>query len=138
MSDLIMAPVDLEHEESLGAALECAADLAKSNDAVLCYVGATSAVPNALGNRPAEHEKTLKAFIEARSGKNSLSATHHVTISHDPVTVMDDVLMTAVKETGVGLVAMATHKPGLGDCVWPSNGGKSGAHADVSVFLVCQ
>lgn len=136
MFKLIMVPVDLEHQESLGRALSCAADLARIHNSEVCYVGATTPAPSTLGRTPAEYEEKLSSFAEKQAGLFGHRTSHKVLISHDPTTDIDDVLLTSVKETGADLVVMATHKPGIGDYVWPSNGGRVAAHADASVFLV--
>ena len=57
-------------------------------------------------------------------------------IAHDPTTDVDDALLKAVDETGADLVVMASHKPGLAEYFWPSNGGKLAGHTGVSVMLV--
>lgn len=132
----IMMPVDLGHLDTQKRALQCAADLAAKHGAGVCYVGATTGTPNALGHTPAEFEKVLATFASEQGTKHGLSASHKVMISHDPTTDIDDTLLKAVKQTGADLVVMATHKPGIGDYIWPSNGGKLAAHADASVFLV--
>lgn len=136
MFELIMVPVDLEHEESLGRALSCAADIARIHNSKVCYVGATMWAPNASSHAPAEYEKKLAGFAEGQANQYGHSSSYKMMISNDPVTDIDDVLLKAVKETGADLVVMATHKPGIGDYIWPSNGGRIAAHADASVFLV--
>lgn len=136
MYKLIMVPVDLEHEANLGRALSCAADLARIHNSKVCYVGATTPAPSKLGHTPAEYEEKLAGFAERQAKQYGHSASHKVMIAHDPTTDIDDVLLTAVEETGADLVVMATHKPGIGDYFWPSNGGRVAAHSDASVFLV--
>ena len=136
MFELIMVPVDLEHEDNLGGALKCAADLARLHDAKVCYVGATTATPNKLGHTPAEYEAKLSDFADRQHNAHGHAASYRVMISKDPRTDIDDVLLDAVTETGADLVVMATHKPGPGDYIWPSNGGKVAGHANASVFLV--
>ena len=132
----IMVPVDLEHEENLRRALQCAADLARVNNAEVCYVGATTPTPSTLGHTPAEFEEKLREFSSNQANQSGHTASHKMMISHDPVTDIDDVLLKAVEQVGADLVVMATHKPGIGEYIWPSNGGKVAAHAQVSVFLV--
>lgn len=132
----IMMPVDMAHLETQRRALQCAADLGTEHGSGVCYVGVTTGTPNAMGHTPAEFEKLLVAFAAEQGAKHGLKASHKVMIAHDPVTDIDDTLMKAVKETGADLVVMATHKPGIGDYIWPSNGGKLAAHSEASVFLV--
>ena len=136
MFGLIMVPVDLEHEESLGRALSCAAELARIHNSKVCYVGVTMSAPTTLGHTPAEYEKKLVDFAEGQANQYGHAVSHKMMIAHDPATEIDDVLLKAVKETGADLVVMATHKPGIVDYIWPSNGGRVASHADASVFLV--
>ncbi len=132
----IMMPVDLGHLETQSKALQCAADLAGRHGATVCYVGVTTGTPSKLGHTPEEYEARLADFAQEQGGKHGQATSHRVMIAHDPTTDIDDVLLDAVTQTGADLVVMATHKPGLGDYLWPSNGGKVAAHAEASVFLV--
>lgn len=136
MFRLIMVPVDLEHEKSLRRTLTCAADLARIHNSKVCYVGATTLAPSTLSHTPAEYEKKLVDFAEEQANQYGHATSYKMMITHDPTTDIDDVLLKAVKETSADLVVMATHKPGIGDYIWPSNGGRVAAHADASVFLV--
>ncbi len=132
----IMVPVDLGHPDTQARALQCAADLANAHGARVCYVGVTTETPGPLGHTPAEFAKKLEAFAGEQAARHGLKAEHEVVISHDPTTDIDDRLLDAVDKTKADLVVMATHKPGVGDYIWPSNGGKIAAHAEASVFLV--
>lgn len=132
----IMAPVDLGHLQTLEKALTCAADLAAKYGAEVCYVGVTSATPGPLGHNPEEYGDRLAAFAQEQGGKYGLTASHHVSVSHDPTADVDDALLKAVEETGADLVVMGTHRPGVADYLWPSNGAKIAAHSDASVLLV--
>lgn len=132
----IMAPVDLAHLENLGKALQCAADCARHYKAEVTYVGVTTETPSPEAHTPAEYEKKLKTFADGQAQAHGHKASHLALVAHDPTTDIDDVLMGAVRKCGCDLVVMATHKPGIGDYFWPSNGGKLAAHSEVSVFLV--
>ena len=136
MFQKIMAPVDLAHVAKLNKALEAAADMAKHFGAELCYVGVTGEQPSALGHTPKEYGEKLKAFADEQSTAHGIPTSSHPMISYDPTTELDDALMKAVTETGADLVVMGTHKPGLTDYIWPSNGSKIAAHSAASVFLV--
>lgn len=132
----IMVPVDLAHQEDLGRALQCAAEMARIQDAEVCYVGVTTGTPGPLGRSPSEYEEKLKSFAAGQAKTHGHNVSHQMMIAHDPTTDVDDAMMKAVKQTGADLVVMATHKPGIGDYIWPSNGGKLAAHSHASVFLV--
>jgi nucleotide-binding universal stress UspA family protein len=132
----IMAPVDLAHLERLGAALDCAADLAKHYRVPITYVGVTSTVPGKLAHTPEEFGQKLARFAQAQAEKHGVEATGHTAIAHDPTTEVDDALMRAIDETGADLVVMASHVPDAMDYIWPSNGGKLAEHAKCSVMVV--
>ncbi|MCG6902521.1 MAG: universal stress protein [Rhodobacter sp.] len=136
MFEKIMVPVDLAHPETQQKALQCAADLARSGDCEVCYVGVTTETPGPLGHTPAEFERKLVEFAEGQAAAHGHKASHMVKIAHDPAIDVDNALLDAVGTTKADLVVMATHKPGIGDYIWPSNGGKLAAHAKASVFLV--
>ena len=132
----IMVPVDLEHAGQVSKSISAAAGLSKLHGAPVCFVGVGLAAPTAISHNPAEYKEKLAAFAAEQAGEHGIDVESQAFFGHDPVTDVDDVLLTAVKETGADLVVMATHMPTLTDYIWPSNGGKVAAHADVSVFLV--
>lgn len=132
----IMTPVDLSLQDTLGRALKVAADIAAMQGIEVCYVGVTMETPGALGRTSAEYEEKLKAFAAEQAELHGHKASHRMMIARDLTTEVDDALIRAVKETGADLVVMSTHKPGIGDYLWPSNGGKLAARSDASVFLV--
>ena len=70
MFQRIMAPVDLAHIERLGAALVCAADLAKHWGVPIVYVGVTSSAPSELAHNPEEFGQKLGAFADAEAAKH--------------------------------------------------------------------
>lgn len=132
----IMMPIDMRHMDTQARALQCTADLAAKHGAEVCYVGVTTETPSELGHTPAEFEKRLADFAREEGERRGHETSHKAMIAHDPTTDIDDVLLDAVEQTGADLVVMATHKPGVGDYIWPSNGGKVAAHTEASVFLV--
>lgn len=136
MFKTIMVPVDLGHLPRIDRALQAAADLAKHYGAALTYVSITAATPTPLAHNPKEFATKLEAFAAEDGAKRGVTPKAHTMIAHDPTTEMDDVLVKAVDETGADLVVMASHKPGLADYFWPSNGGKLATHTGVSVMLV--
>lgn len=132
----IMAPVDLAHAEKLGAALECAGDLAKHYDVPVVYVGVTSSQPSEVAHNPEEFAQKLGEFAAAEAARFGIETSAHSTIAHDPTLEIDDALMRAIDETGSDLVIMASHVPHLIDHFWPSNGGKLAKYAKCSVMVV--
>lgn len=132
----IMAPVDLAHQNKLGRALQCAADLAKHYGVPVTYVGITSTTPSSLGHNPSEFGQKLQAFADGEAEKYGIDVAAHTAIAHDPTTEIDDALIHAIDETGADLVVMASHVPGVMDYIWPSNGGKLAEHAKCSVLVL--
>ncbi|TMV09155.1 universal stress protein [Ruegeria sediminis] len=132
----IMAPVDLAHLDKLERALNVVADEAKRHGASVAYVSVTAATPGPLGHNPEEFRARLEEFAAEQARKHDIKADAHMIVSHDPTTDIDDALMQAVSDTKADLVVMASHKPGLAEYFWPSNGGKISAHSSASVFVV--
>jgi nucleotide-binding universal stress UspA family protein len=132
----IMVPVDLAHTESLGHALDTAADLAAHWGAKVTYVGVGTATPGKLAHNPAEFSEKLNAFAKAQAVAHAIDAKAHAAIAHDPTTDVDDVLLHTIDEIGADLVVMQSHIPGLVDYIWPSNGGKIAGHSRASVLVV--
>ena len=131
----IMVPVDLAHEETLGRALEVSAQLARSFEVPVAYVGVSAGTPGALGHNPEEFGAKLEAFAAAQADAEGIEAEAAPVISHDPTADLDRALLDAVETTGADLVVMASHVPGLKDYVWPPHGGKLAAHSKASVFV---
>lgn len=132
----ILAPVDLGHLNRLERALAVTADLAKRYGAPVTYVSVTAPTPGPLARNPAEFADRLAAFAAGQAGAHGIEAAPLALTSHDPTADVDDALMAAVRDTGADLVVMASHRPGLAEYFWPSNGGKLAAHAAASVLLV--
>jgi nucleotide-binding universal stress UspA family protein len=132
----IMIPIDLEHVEQLGKALETAADLANNYNIVACYVGVTAPSPSAIAANPKEFATKLEEFARRQSAAHGHATEARAYTSHDPASDLDDTLLKAVDDVGADLVVMASHIPNLIDYIWPSNGGKIASHAAASVFVV--
>ena len=132
----IMAPVDLAHVEKLGAALDCAADLANHYGVPVVYVGVTSSQPSEVAHNPDEFAQKLGNFAQGEAARHGVKASAYATIAHDPTLEVDDALMRAISETGSDLVVMASHVPNVIDHIWPSNGGKLAKYAKCSVMVV--
>lgn len=128
----IIAPVDLDHLDALDRALEVTFDAARHYAARVTLVSATSPGPAI----PEAFARDLKALADARAERHGVSVDALPVVVKDPETGLDDVLLDAVADSGADLVIMASHRPGLADYFWPSNGGKVAAHAGISVMLV--
>jgi nucleotide-binding universal stress UspA family protein len=135
MFDRIMVPVDLAHVEDLDRALTLAGRLAREHGAEVCYVGVT-APPGASAEGPEAFAAALEAFARAQGDAHGIRTKARMVVAEDPAVTLDSALLAALEESGADLVVMATHRPGLGDWIWPSAGIAVARHAKASVFLV--
>lgn len=132
----IMIPVDLAHQDHLGKALQCGADLARQYGSRVIYVSVSTAAPSSVAHNPAEFNAKLQSFAASQAETHGITADALAVFSHDPVTDLDPTLLKATKDTGADLVVMASHLPRLTDYIWPSNGGTIASHSGASVFVV--
>ena len=136
MFNTIMVPVDLRHTSKLEKTLTIAADMARTNEAAVIFVGVTGPEPWDLGHTPAEFGDRLQAFASAQMQARGINATAHVIVANDPAVDLNKKLMEAVEATGSDLVIMASHIPNISDYIWSSHGGHLASHSRASVFLV--
>ncbi len=132
----IMVPVDLAHTDSLGNALQVAADLSNHYDAPIVYVGITTSLPGPVAHNPEAFTRKLNAFAEEQASRHGITGEARTYISHDPARDLDTTLMKAIKENGVDLVIMASHTPGMAEHLFASNAGYLAQHAPISVFVI--
>jgi len=108
----------------------------KNWTARVTFVSVSGTGPGAVAHNPVEFRAKLDAFVQQQSEAHGIDAEALALFSNDVTTDVDDALLKAVKETGADLVIMASHKPGLAEYFWPSNGGKIASHSEASVFVV--
>ncbi|CUB03329.1 universal stress protein [Marinomonas fungiae] len=133
----IMVPVDLGHIERLEKALKTAADMAKTYNIPICYVGVNSSAPSNVAHSSNEFEEMIKVFAREQAEKYMLDNVTAVAYSiPDPTVDLDATLIKAEKENGVDLVVMASHVPGLSDHIFASNAGYVAKYSKVSVLVV--
>lgn len=132
----IAVPVDLTHIDRLDHVLDVAAAQAKLYDAPVTYISVSSSLPGAAGRTPAQFNARLEEFARTQGETRGISTDSLPILSGDPVIDVDYVVVSAVKEIGADLIIMATHRPGLAEYFWPSNGAAISAHSEASVFLV--
>ncbi len=132
----IMVPVDLDHKEKLGRALDAAANIAKSEGAAICYVGVTGAAPSHVAHSPEEYATKLEAFAAEQGAAHGAQVETQVVLAHDPRTDLDKLLLETADRIDADLVVMQSHRPGVLEHVWPSNGGVVANRAEISVMLV--
>ncbi|MBW0159562.1 universal stress protein [Sedimentimonas flavescens] len=132
----IMLPIDLEHADRMGKAIETALALAVQFGAKLTLVGVTSELPGVSAHNPTEFKEKLSALAQRLGEGLPQSAESRTYVAHDPSVQIDGILLDAIKDVGADLVVMASHIPNVLNAIWPSHGGKMASHADVSVFVV--
>ena len=132
----IMVPVDLAHANSLGNALQVAADLSKLYDAPILYVGITTSLPGPVARTPEEFTRKLNTFAAEQMTRHEIEGEARTYVSHDPARDLDKTLMKAIAENGVDAVIMASHIPGAAEHLFASNAGYLAQHALVSVFVI--
>ncbi|MFD1341108.1 universal stress protein [Litorisediminicola beolgyonensis] len=134
MSKTILLPVAPDHSEALAPALEVARKLADPGasitviaviEAVPIYVAAE--LPEAIFAETRENvEKELKGLLA-----DAPDVKLDVVTGHAPNTILD-----RIKEDGVDLVVLRSHKPGLQDWVIGSTAGRVVRHAPCSVHVI--
>jgi nucleotide-binding universal stress UspA family protein len=132
----IMVPIDLEHADRIGKAIDTALALAVQFGTKLTFVGVTSELPGRAAHNPAEFEDKLSALALRHGEGLPHGAQSKIYIAHDPTAQIDGILLDAIKDVGADLVVMASHIPNVMNAIWPSHGGKMASHADISVFVV--
>lgn len=134
----ILVPVDLAHTEKMAKALNTSIDMAKHYNASLCYVTVTNSTPSAAAHNPKELAENLKVFAEEQGKSHSIETDSMVIEARDLAVELDDKLVEAIKKTGVDLVVMASHEPGIGDKlhILHSNAANIVKHTNISVFVV--
>ncbi|WP_093037927.1 universal stress protein [Ruegeria marina] len=131
-----MLPIDLEHADRMGKAIETALALTVQFGAKLTIVGVTSELPGVSAHNPAEFEEKLSALAQRLGEGLPHGAQSKTYVAHDPTAQLDAILLDAVKDVEADLVVMASHIPNALNAIWPSHGGKMASHADISVFVV--
>ncbi len=136
----ILLPVDLNHAESLGKAVEVAVHLARTSGAKLHVVTVVPGfgLPVVASYFPEDFEQkalasakqALDRFV-AKSVPKDLPA--QAIVAHG--TVYDEILRCAV-ELGVDLIVMASHRPEMQDYLLGSNASTVVRHAKCSVLVV--
>ena len=132
----ILAPIDLLHLDKLERALTVTAEEARLRGAHVTFVSVSIAAPSRVASGPEDFRSKLERFASEESDRRGIEASAHAVFSNDPMTEVDDRLLKAIDDLNADLVIMASHKPGIAEYFWPSNGGKIASHSKASVFLV--
>lgn len=134
----ILVPIDLAHTDKIPKTLSTAIDIAKHYNATLCYVSVTGSAPSSVAHTPEELAEKLSTFAKEQGQAHGIDTDSKVISTPDTAVELDDRLLEAIRDTGVDLVVMASHPPGIGDKlhIIHSNGANIVKHSDVSVFIV--
>lgn len=138
MYQRILVPVDLQHVDKMGKALDTAAELARRWQAELWYVAVTGKVPNRVAKSPEAYAAELERFAGDQGRALGLEI-HSRTISSVDVTVeLDDTLIQAARDIDADLIVMPSHIPGVPDRLHlvSSNAAYIVRHSAMSVFVV--
>ncbi|MEM8852842.1 MAG: universal stress protein [Pseudomonadota bacterium] len=137
MYNRIMVPVDLGHTPGLEKALATAANLAKTFNCPVCYVGVTTETPSSEAHNPAEFASKLDSFAKDQAAKYGHEAMAKSYVGHDVSIELNQLILKAAVELGADLIIMASHVPTFLEHIWPaSHGGNIASHASASVFVV--
>ena len=131
-----MVPVDLAHAGKIEKALRVAAEIAKSSNADLVLVGATTTEPSAIAHNPEEFAARMAEFGTAAAERLGCTVHTEMIRAHDLRVELDKALMKKAGEMDVDLAVMATHKPGALEHLFSSNAGYLAMHAPFSVMVV--
>ncbi len=136
----ILLPVDLNHTESLGKAIETAVFFARTSGALLHVVTVVPGfgLPVVASYFPEDfEEKALAAAKQAldRFVRKELPKDLEIRqiVAHG--TVYDEILRCAA-ELGIDLIVMASHRPEMQDYLLGSNASAVVRHANCSVLVV--
>ena len=132
----IMVPIDLGHLDDLSAALAVAAQMAKSYNAEITYVGIYGNVPTSAVPPSQDYSDSLKAFSDEQAAAHGITTTSVPVFSHDPQAELTSLLLSAAADAGADAIVMASHVPGWVEHIFHSNAGYIASHAPISVFVV--
>ena len=137
MYSRILVPVDLDHADKLGKALDLAGKTAQESDASVFYVSVVDAVPTASSRTEGDKAKELlDSFAADQAHRYGIKVSDHVALRGDlHLKIGQDIIETA-KQIDCDLIVMASHVPGLKEHVIASNAGYVASHAPMSVFVV--
>lgn len=136
MTDRILVPVDLAHEDQIAPALGIAGELARQSAASIVYVGVVDAVPTMSSTTEgAKQAARLKEFADEQAQVHGVATTAHVTLRGDFHLNVGRDIIAAADETGCDLIVMASHVPGFKEHILASNAGYVASHAPMSVYV---
>ena len=137
MTKRILVPVDLDHTDKLGKALDLAGQTAKETGATIVYAGVVDAIPTMSAHTEGEKlSERLEAFAETQAKFYGIRTSDHVALRGDlHLNVGKDIIKSA-KDTDCDLIIMASHLPGMKEHLFASNAGYVASHAPMSVYVV--
>ncbi len=132
----ILVPLDLGHLDNLSGALSVAAQMAKSHNAEVIYVGVYGNLPTEDVPPPQDYSAKLKAFSDEQAAAHDITTTSVPVFSHDPQAELTSALLSAAADANADLIVMASHIPGWAEHIFHSNAGYIASYAPISVFVV--
>ncbi|QMU58376.1 MAG: universal stress protein [Boseongicola sp.] len=132
----VMVPVDLNHLEQLGKAIELAAMHTKHGGGSLHLVHVGAAEPGQYGKISADRLQQLENFSAEVATRFHVPVNPQALASDEQATDLDELLLIAVDLTKADLVVVASHVPTFGDFLTGSHGAHLAEHSQVSVFVV--
>ena len=132
----IMVPIDLGHLDDLAQALAAAAQMAKSHNAEVIYVGVYGNVPTEAVPPAQDYSAELEAFADSQAAAHGIATTSIPVFSHDPQAELASALLSAATDAKADVIVMASHIPGWAEHIFHSNAGYIASHAPISVFVV--
>lgn len=132
----IMVPVDLAEKDTLGKAVQVAADLARHYSARMTLVSVSGGLQAKVSHSDKKYDRLLSLYAD------EISETHDVTVDSvtfsvpDPSVEVDQKLIEAIDLLDIDLAVIASHQPGWVEYLVNSHGGRLARHAPISVFVV--
>ncbi|OKL45357.1 universal stress protein [Pseudovibrio exalbescens] len=132
----LMVPVDLMHPDILSKALDVSANLSKTYNAPIVYVGVTEEAPTSVAHNPSEFQRKMAAFAQQQSEKYGIAAEGIGYTCGDPATDMNETLLKASEDIDADLIVIASHVPTFADRLWSSHGGGVASRSKKSVMVL--
>ncbi len=139
MFNKILVPIDISQSDSSETSLAAAAQMAGKTGATLVLLNVTADMPNLVANRlPTDYleeaEKAAAKTLSDLAEKHKLaSGSYEVRTAHGRA--YNEIIESA-EQTGVDLIVIASHQPGLADYLLGSTAAKVVRHSKCSVLVV--
>lgn len=137
MTKRILVPVDLDHTEKLGKALDLAGQTAKETGATIVYAGVIDAIPTMSAHTEGEKlSERLEDFATTQANFYNVKTSDHVALRGDLHLNIGKDIINSAKDADCDLIIMASHVPGIKEHIFASNAGYVASHAPMSVYVI--